>query len=172
MDTWPDKMEVPLTQEIEKAMEGTACFIAWPEGEAFCVAHQPREVARKVIEAYHPHLLNANIAYLFRENMKRRGGSIWGTAERVGSKWYLLSQVDFVITLNWKMWHELTYPQRAALLDHELEHCGHNDESNSWEMQPHDLEEFNTIVARWGPWRASVANFGHVLAPQLDLALT
>ena len=170
-EKWPEKIDGGLVSTIEKEIEGTPLIAAWPEDENFLKAEQVAKVAKPLIAAFHTELVNARIAYLFREKMNRRGGTIWGTAEKVSGKWELLAAHDFVITINWESWRALGYPARAALLDHELEHCGINDKG-AYCMVPHDLEEFNSIVGRWGGWRASVVNFGQVLAPQLDLALS
>ena len=169
-DSWPEKIDGGLVTTIDREMEAVPVLAAWPEDERFIKADQVERVAKLLIAAFHKEITNARIAYLFREKMARRGGSVWGTAEKVAGKWRMLAEYDFVVTMNWDVWRGLGYPARAALLDHELEHCG-MDDHGSFQLLPHDLEEFNSIVARWGPWRASVVNFGHVLAPQLDLAL-
>jgi hypothetical protein len=43
-------------------------------------------------------------------------------------------------------------------VDHELTHCD-VDEEGKLSLRPHDLEEFNVIVRRYGLWRAEVQLF-------------
>lgn len=69
-----------------------------------------------------------------------------------------LTGYDFVITFNWQAWSKLTPPQRIALVDHELAHCG-RDLEKGWVMIAHDVEEFRSIVERWGLWTPDLRDF-------------
>ena len=57
------------------------------------------------------------------------------------------------------MWNDLTDKQKAAILDHELEHCFVEETETGdviYKLLPHDLEEFNSIVTRHGLYAADI----------------
>jgi hypothetical protein len=62
-----------------------------------------------------------------------------------------------VLVFNWQAWAQLTPPQRIALVDHELAHCEQTDAG--WTMAGHDVEEFRSIVGRWGLWTPDLREF-------------
>lgn len=118
----------------------------------------PQEVidlAEKLIEKHHPKLRSARIGILFRSEAPIRNGKLTlGKASKVTPRWKPLLEepLDFVIWLAADVWlDELDSRQRKALLDHELCHCTLGD--NGWTTRPHDIEEFNEILERYGPWR-------------------
>lgn len=115
-------------------------------------------LATALIEAYHPHLEDARIRYLFRSKPQKIGGAFAAaTATKVPSVYAFLAKVDFIIQVHEGDWDEYDEEQRVALMDHELMHCGVDE--NGWCLIPHDLEEFNEIVERRGEWDARIQNF-------------
>ncbi|MCU1356411.1 MAG: hypothetical protein JWM89_1829 [Acidimicrobiales bacterium] len=52
----------------------------------------------------------------------------------------------------------LSDEQRVALVDHELHHCQVDEDGRPY-MRPHDIEEFDEILARYGPWKSDVRRF-------------
>ena len=169
---WPDDLKLSDKQKADlEAVPGKyAAFVEWPEDEKICDAKQAGAMAKILIPQFHTELTNAKIAYIQREKMGSAVRTVWAKASKSSGREYYLSGYDFVITFNWSMWRDLNVPQRAALVDHELEHCG-VDDGGSWQAQAHDLEEFNIIVRRWGLWRSSVANFVEAARPQMELEL-
>lgn len=162
-DHFPDLIEALATPLLGK----------WdPEGPAYREAPQPEAIGRFVVEAIHEHLVNARIGYVFRERMDRNGKIRLATASKVGAKLQYFSELDFLIEVNWTAWAELTPLQRIALIDHEICHCG-TEETESGETRfiliPHDVEEFGSIVARWGLWQPDLERFGNVIQRQLNL---
>lgn len=113
------------------------------------------ELAKELIEKHHPHLRSAKIGILFRsEAPMRKGRRTLGKAGKVTPRWkpLLEERLDFVIWLAADWWlDELDSRQQKALLDHELCHCILGD--NGWTTRGHDIEEFNVILERYGPWR-------------------
>lgn len=148
-----------LADELKKALTypipGT-----WLEGEPFEAADQPTQVARVLIRGLHPRLINAKIAYLFREKMARRGRVRLGVAAKASSKIAYLAGYHFVLEFNWTAWRQLSPEQRIALVDHELCHCERDPESDAYLVRHHDVEEFSEIVRRWGLWTPDLRGFG------------
>lgn len=167
MDDYPAKISADLRNLLDTKFSEVPMLMAWPEDEFVLPCEQASVAAELLIQYFHKELVNARIAYVMRKSLSARGGTTWATAQRPGGLWRMLANFDFVVSINWTVWKELTYPQRAALLDHELEHC-QRDDGGGWCLIPHDLEEFNIIVNRWGAWRASIENFQKA-SMQLDL---
>lgn len=137
----------------------------WDEEEKFAEAAQPEAIGRVLIDAIHEHLVNAQIGYLYREEISKGGATVWAQASKVGGKLAHFSHLDFLIEVNWTWWNQLEPAQRVALIDHELTHCERRetDDGESYGIAPHDLEEFNSIARRWGMWRPSMAHFANAL---------
>jgi len=167
---WPEtlKLDPGAKKAIERAVETNPVPGNWPEGTVYVNADQAREMAGPLIEAFHTHLTNARIAFLFKQHVGGRSQSLAGKATVTSAKIKHLSDVDFVIEINWTMWIGMSVPTRTALLDHELEHCGVDDKEN-WCIISHDIEEFHTIVARHGLWQQNVKTFADVCTTQLEL---
>jgi hypothetical protein len=78
---------------------------------------------------------------------------------------------DYIITLDHDYWmEESSEIEREALLYHELCHCVQAvdkdgemrfDEAGNpvWALAPHDIEEFNLVVARYGAWSDDIKAF-------------
>jgi hypothetical protein len=91
---------------------------------------------------------------------------------------------DFVILLNRNFWMDtrVTDAQRAALLDHELCHCGIQHDAETGEIKTdargrvlyrivkHDIEEFAEVVARNGCYKADLEHFARAIVRAEKLA--
>ncbi len=124
----------------------------------------PQEFAKQLVPKYHSHLATAKICYLFRTKARTRGPKvILGTASRMNSRLQALADYDFIIEIGYDEWKELNATQKQALLDHELCHCGGEENEHTgemkWRILPHDLEEFRDIVKRYGFWRSDIKEF-------------
>lgn len=126
-------------------------------------------IARELIELYHSHLGPVRIEYVFvLEAPKVAGKLVWARAKKVSGLNAWLAQEQrreltepeefFVIEVVKPIWGQLDEKARKALVDHELTHCW-VDEKGKLSIHPHDLEEFNSIVRRWGLWRDDVQLF-------------
>lgn len=153
---------------LTAAVREVELLAKWPLDETFADAAQPRAMAKPLIGAVHQHLAPAKIAYLYREDMERRGRLVLGKASKAAGVLAYLSGFDFVLVFNWKAWAQLTPPQRIALVDHELAHCEMGE--TGWALVAHDVEEFRSIVGRWGLWTPDLREF-HLTAShaQTDL---
>lgn len=168
--TLPDKLQRHKAK-LEKALERKVPS-KWPEGEKRIEAKQVEAIADVLIQILHDDLVNARIAYLFREKSTTRGETVLGHAKVASPDLKLLGEVDFVIDINFEAWGGLVPQARLALIDHELAHCArHENEAGetSWIILPHDVEEFSSIVKRWGLWRPNLIAFGKAVGDQLEL---
>lgn len=161
------KLPKSLEPDRKRLLEALAlpCLAEWPEQTAYQVAPQAAEIARIIIPVLHDHLLNARIRYLFREQLSDCSAK----ASRAGAKLEFLAEVDFLIEVNWTSWRHLSAEQRIALMDHELCHCGRDLEKEKYVLVEHDIEEFGSIVRRWGLWHHQLAKFGKAVKEQLEL---
>jgi len=134
-------------------------------------AYAPEAIAKIVIGAYHPMLARRAIAFLWREKMTRNGKITLGKASVAGGKIRHFGKVDFVIDFNWEAWQHLTPRERVALVDHELTHCATDGDSLKPIMIPHDVEEFGSIVSKWGLWQPDLEAFGKVVTEAAQMSL-
>lgn len=169
---WPEdlKLDPGARTALEKVTEKVPLLAEWPEDEKMREADQPRAMADVLIPAFHPEIQNAKIAYLFVQTMGSRNRTVAAKTALLSRKVKFLSEFDFCITFNWTIWKGLNPAQRAALVDHELEHCGVADDGRYISLS-HDLEEFNAIVRRWGLWQEGLHQFVEAARPQLELEI-
>ena len=107
---------------------------------------------------------------MFKERMGGRGFMLWGKCDLATPVIKHLTNFDFIITLNWMIWKPADLVMRTAMLDHELEHCGITA-GGKFEVRKHDIQEFNSMVGRWGAYHAMLARFVKLASPQLNLEL-
>lgn len=157
------------TEDLAWALK-TPRVATWPDGTAYLPAEEPEAIRRILVDELHSHLASARIALLFREEIAGRGKTILGKASKASAKIAFLAGLDFIIEFNWTTWYQLNGRQRIALVDHELAHCGYDSEKDRYLLWPHDVEEFGSIVQRWGLWLPDLATFGQVVR-QLSLPL-
>lgn len=140
-------------------------------------APEVEEVARQLIDDYHPHLEDAPIVYIFRDPpAKTRGRELWGKARKIsGLTAYLANQHAsetaesfLVVEIALDVWKSLEPSQQHALVDHELSHCGW-DPLEGASITPHDVEEFSAVISRHGLWAANVEAFVRAGQTRLDL---
>jgi hypothetical protein len=81
---------------------------------------------------------------------------------------------DYLLILDREWWLEASATEREALIFHELMHCmialdregekRFTDEGDPvWAIRPHDLEEFNAVVRRYGAWKSDIRDFMEAL---------
>jgi hypothetical protein len=85
--------------------------------------------------------------------------------------WLGMEELDFLIVLSKPFWDAANDLEREALLVHEAMHMAQavdrygtprfNLQSGDpiWAIRPHDLEEFDAIVKRYGRWKPDVGRF-------------
>jgi hypothetical protein len=140
---------------------------------------QAENIAAQLINKYHTHLNGIKIAYVFKvktekpdDKKPKRGRKpsvlrqkkiVMAKTSLVNSKYRILFDEDyrFLIDFNIEIWNELTLDQQMALVDHELCHCG-LDENGIAYLIPHSVEEFRQIITRYGFWKDDVKAFADV----------
>ena len=175
----------PLTMHVPDILRGyegdlqralaTPLLMTWDDRETFHNAEQPAAIAKVILPPVHSHLLNANIAYVFKKEMKTRSRRILGKAGKAGSKIEFFAGFDFVIEFNWEEWLIASNHQRVALVDHELCHFGREEDEKTgatkWVLVEHDVEEFGAIVNRWGLWKSDLMAFAGAVVHAQQLGM-
>ena len=107
-----------------------------------------------LVNEYHNHLRNAKIECLFSDKKRKRGGRIViASCEAVNETYNYLTDINFIITVYDKAWEKLAEKEKRYVLDHELCHAFVGEDKHGepvYKVIPHDLEEFNEIVERYG----------------------
>lgn len=148
------------------------------EKAVYTPAHEVAATAVPLIAEYHQRLADVPIVYVFRSPASRaRGRIVLGRASRVvGLNAFLAALAGgdatedlieaaarsygfFVMEIAHQEWWHATQPEQVALVDHELCHFDVDPETGELKIRPHDLEEFNAVVARHGAWSSDVAVF-------------
>ena len=79
------------------------------------------------------------------------GKTVFGQCERVPDRYKAFIPYDFLITVYEPNVIDFTNQQIRILLHHELLHCGVNMNAEpTYTVVPHDVEEFNEIIDRYG----------------------
>jgi len=121
----------------------------WSEASSEVVSR-----AIRLLKEYHPALGSSevNIGFLFRsEPSYSKGKPVWGQCAKVSDKLRPFLASDFIIWLAEDEYARLDDTRRDALIDHQLCHIAVND-NGGWRLRAHDVEEFNVILERYGPW--------------------
>lgn len=167
---WPKQLSKEAIEQLMKVLVVPEELAVWPEGEKVLTAVAPKTIAAVLLDPFHTLVNNRRFAYLWVENLVSGGETKLATATRASNIIRHIAQVDFILKFNWTAWQRLTGFQRAALVDHELQHCSFDLEANKAVIVPHDIEEFGAIVRRWGLWRPDLVRFADdVRNAQLEL---
>lgn len=136
-------------------------------------AEEVAAIAARLIELYHPHLRGARIEYVWVSKPPvQLGRPLAGRARKVtGLNAYLSTpgcegepEPFFVIEIAAPIWDAWPAAKRIALVNHELKHCGRNEETGAIYLVPHDFEDFHDI-ARWhGAWDEDLELLAEVLS--------
>lgn len=145
----------------------------------FTDAPEVERLAKTLIANYHQHLLGLNIRYVFRDTVRKSNGKeILGTASKVTGRNAFFANPGalsskgkefFVIEIAEDKWVELNDAEKKALVDHELCHCGVEDDPQGGVklvLKSHDVEEFEAIIKRHGLWSVSAREFAAAIDPQ------
>lgn len=107
------------------------------------------------------HILNSDVRIAFLSSdkaMKHNGGNVLGQCERIQDKYKWAIPYDFTITIFEPNVERLSEEQLRIVLFHELLHVGIGRDLNGDEKYtviPHDIEDFKTIIKRYGiDWSA------------------
>lgn len=140
---------------------------------------EPYRLMDDIREEHHEHLSDAKIALAWRKalNADVDGHLVLGKCVKSSDLQRELVDYDFVILLNWEVWHdpEFTMDMKDALLDHELCHAEVSRDKETgedkfdergrrvWRTRKHDIEEFTEIVQRHGCYKRDLEKFAEAL---------
>lgn len=96
----------------------------------------------------------ATIVYLSSDKEKKsKGRAVCGECEKIPDKYKWAIPADFTITIYEPNVIAFTEEQMRILMLHELLHVGieiQDDGSEKYSVRPHDIEDFRTIIDRYG----------------------
>lgn len=96
----------------------------------------------------------ATIIYLSSDKEKKsKGKAVCGECEKIPDKYKWAIPADFTITIYEPNVAAFTEDQLKILIFHELLHVGievKGDGSEAYSIRPHDIEDFRTIIDRYG----------------------
>jgi hypothetical protein len=129
---------------------------------------QAEAIAGRLIPKDHPHLDGVEMRFITRDEAQtRQGKTVYASTRLIGGReaWLAAGMPNdneyperfFVLEFAADVWSVLDEPQRVALVDHELCHCGIKL-NGTLTLLGHDLEEFVAVVGRHGMWRTEVEN--------------
>ena len=117
------------------------------------VSDDVKELSNLVMREHHPSLVNAKIAYLYKNQELKEGKKIqYSETQKVNPKMKALCDIDFVITIHFQAWRELDENSKLIVLDHALSHCFVEENENDdviMKVLKHDFEEFGHIISRY-----------------------
>jgi hypothetical protein len=148
--------------------------------------HHPADIAQRLLQLEEfDHLTrgDARIDWLLKRDTKVKGGrQILGATHLPKVQGdlnpcfvWMLERLfgrppDFLIILDKSFWYQATPRLREILVFHELSHCIHKtnrfgepmydqDERPVWAIRSHDVEEFISVVHRYGAWNQDIQEF-------------
>lgn len=132
------------------------------------------KIASALIPNYHPELATARMMYMFVDKASKKGGRpVMGKAKKITGFMEYLAEADFLIEVPLDIWNDLSEAARTALVDHLLESCTGvegDDGTMKWTGREPDVQEYSTILDRYGAWNEQLVGFVSVAKRvQLDL---
>lgn len=135
--------------------------------EIFSPAPDAAKIAKDIIPKWHDHLKAAEIDFLFTpKEIRSKGRIVMAKTQKCSGLLEHYSKANFVITISFMQWIDLSEKQKIALIDHELCHCGLDVKENgeaSWVIIGHDVEEFNVVIERHGLWSKDVGEMAETI---------
>lgn len=126
------------------------------------------DLAREVIDQWHPALKDARIGFIFRyPAAKSHGGTVLASIMRPSKTTHYLTKLDYIVTIAQQEWSRANRARRLAVLDHEFCHAGEDDNGN-WTILPHDVQEFVAVIDRHGLWKADLQALGEAVKSAQD----
>jgi len=148
----PRKRKAPVTYSLAPAVKSLAtkliAFKGGPDIPGLLKPPLPKGLHLPGMSE----LGDAAILFLFT-SAEKIGRDVAAQASKFAKKHLPLAEAEyaFEITVCKPVWDRLDEGQRAALVYHELLHCGRNDKEQ-YVVKPHDLEEFRAVVMHFGLW--------------------
>jgi len=132
-------------------------FIIRVKENPYLIAPEVEKIAKPLLNTL---TKQANISYIFADKKTRYAGKI----QKVSKEVKLITDLDYIMFINLDFWEEINNFKREALVFHELEHIEWKENIKdpnfgSWVLRRHDLEEFNSVVAKYGKWSPNIEVF-------------
>jgi hypothetical protein len=133
--------------------------------QVYAEAEAVQAIANDLIATYHPTLATAKFRFLFKEKASKKGGKVQpGSVKKLSDQMLFLIDANFLMEIPLETWNEMDATKRVALIDHLLERCvGEEDEDGGgdmkWSVREPDVNEFATILRRYGAWHDDLAAF-------------
>jgi hypothetical protein len=123
------------------------------------VASEPRDIARGLIAEHHPHLLEAQVLYIFTDQPRKR------CDPRVALVDHELCHCALFVK------DESERPAFWRRFDQTRDTYDESDHDYRWGMRGHDIEEFGEVLYRHGFWKpAEQERYVRAVALQLVMA--
>lgn len=121
--------------------------------QTYEITHELDQLAKRVIEAYHPHLKDARIAYLYRQGRWENKGRVEvGRAMVAPPPWKALSGYDVIVVVNREVYTSFDEKGRLAQLDHIFSFINkttvYSKGQASYQTANPDIYEFSQVVLR------------------------
>jgi hypothetical protein len=127
-------------------------------------AESVETLATRILPTYHSELATARIGYIFVDTASKKNGKpVLGKVRKVSGSLEFLLDKDFLVEVALDQWNNLADTQRLALVDHLLERCTGEEDSEEgggeykWKLREPDVQEFTTILRRHGAWNDELA---------------
>ena len=121
-------------------------MVTWEEASKDVI-----NIAQDLVEKFHPDLKLARIGFVFRSEAQiSNGKEAVGQASKVSDKLKPMLELDFLIWIAKDVYERLDDARRRAVIDHELTHITWGQ--NGLTLRYHDIEEFHSIIERYGLW--------------------
>lgn len=132
--------------------------------KTYSEAESVKAISGGLIANFHPELATARFRFIFVDQASSKGGiDVLGKTRKISGSLEYLLELDFLIEIAEDKWADLSQEQRKALIDHLLERCtGEEDEKTGemkWKIREPDVQEFATILRRYGAWNDQLAGF-------------
>lgn len=144
------------------------------ETPVYYPADSVAELAQELIKSHHHHLITARFRFLFKDkDMKKGGRVVLGSVKKASAELQYLLDIDFLMVISLPTWNPMEEKARRACVDHLLERCwGEESEKTGawkWSLREPDVNEFSTILSRYGAWTTALQDFVKV-SQDIDLS--
>lgn len=130
-----------------------------------------KALAEEVIDAFpeFSFIRDEGIEIIYLESdreKKSRGRTVYGECEKIPDKYQWAIPVDFTVTFYAENVSGFTEDQKRILMEHELRHIGGRD--GKFFVKPHDIEDFEVILKKYGMDWAKADNKQILEAPAAE----
>ena len=154
---------------LDEKLEGSEEQSEGRPARKFFPAPDVQKIAEELIPRFHPHLIDAQIEYTFRDGKwNKNDRPVVGDVKLVSPYFHVLTGLDFGVIVNYKNWANITsVEQHKAIVDHLLSFCYFADNEKTgerkWKKIVPTIHEFPEVVARHGAYNEDVSELENSL---------